>query len=69
MDLIERTPNSATLKVSSNELLLLNNALNEACNGVRDLGDDSEFGTRLGASREDGRALLRELGAALDETP
>jgi hypothetical protein len=69
MDVMERTPNSATLKLSLRELLVLNNALNEVCNNVRDLGDDSEFATRLGVSREDGRALLREVGAALDETP
>ena len=69
MDLVERTPNSATLTLSLRELLLLNNALNEVCNGLSDLGDDSESATRLGASREDGRVLLRAVGAALDETP
>lgn len=55
----ERTTTSATLNVSLDELRLLNNALNEVCNGVRDLDDDGEFATRLGAPREQGRQLLR----------
>jgi hypothetical protein len=69
MHAIDKTRDSATLKVSLDELRLLNNALNEICNGVRDLDDDSEFATRLGASREEGRTLLREVRAALDAMP
>ena len=51
--------------MSLDELRLVNNALNEVCNGVSDLDDDGEFATRLGASREDGRRLLREVGDIL----
>jgi hypothetical protein len=65
--LTEKTTTSATVIVSLDELRLLNNALNEVCNGVRELDTDVEFATRLGASREQGRGLLREIRAALDE--
>jgi hypothetical protein len=66
MEVTEKTPNSATVSVSRGELSLLNNALNEVCNGVRDLDHDGEFAIRLGATREEGRRLLREIGQALD---
>jgi hypothetical protein len=62
---IEVDASSATIKLSLHELLLVNNALNEVCNGVRDLEDDGEFATRLGASREECRRLLREVGGIL----
>jgi hypothetical protein len=42
---------SANLELSRSELILVNNALNEVCNGVAELSDDSEFATRLGALR------------------
>ena len=48
-----------TLKLTRDELLLLNNALNEVCNGV--YIDDAEFSTRLGASRNDARRLLERI--------
>jgi len=51
------------LDVSEAELLLLNNALNEVCNGVH--LDEAEFSTRLGVSRDEARRLLRLLNAAL----
>lgn len=55
--------------MSFDELGLLQGALNEICNAVRELGRDSEFETRLGATREEGRALLREIKAALATPP
>ena len=51
------------LDVSEPELLLLNNALNEVCNGVH--LDEVEFSTRLGVSRDEARRLLRLVNAAL----
>jgi hypothetical protein len=45
------------------DLLLINNALNEVCNGVHI--EDAEFQTRLGASREEARKLLQRLQALL----
>jgi hypothetical protein len=54
-----------TLVLSDSELMFLNNAVNEVCNGVRDLDHDDEFATRLGWSRADARHLLHEVHAAL----
>jgi len=49
------------LRLTTEELVWLNNALNEVCNGVA-IGD-SEFATRLGGSREELRGLLSRLHA------
>jgi len=47
------------------ELVLINNALNEVCNGVS-LGDD-EFQTRIGYSREAARKVLGKVAKALEK--
>ncbi len=47
------------------DLLLINNALNEVCNGVHI--EDFEFQTRLGVSREEASALLRRISERLRE--
>ncbi len=52
-----------TLAVSEHDLVLINNALNEVCNGV-DIAD-AEFETRLGGSREEARELLGRIGRLL----
>ena len=49
------------LDVSRSELILLNNALNEVCNGVAIA--DAEFATRLGGSREQLVHLLGRINA------
>ncbi len=51
------------LEPSESELVLLNNALNEVCNGIHI--DDPEFATRIGASRSEAQRLLRVIGGAL----
>jgi hypothetical protein len=50
------------IDASEDELLVLNNALNEVCNGlpIRD------FETRIGMPLEFAESMLREVGAALD---
>jgi hypothetical protein len=48
----------AVLHLSRNELILLNNALNEVCNGL----DLPDFATRLGAERGELQKLLRQHG-------
>jgi hypothetical protein len=53
---------SANVELSSAELSLVNNALNEVSNGVGELSDEHEFVTRLGTSRDDAGALLAALG-------
>jgi hypothetical protein len=55
----------ADVRLSRAELVLLVNALNEACHGVRELSDDGEFQTRLGAERSDAKALLSALSAII----
>jgi hypothetical protein len=50
------------LDLSRNELILLNNALNEVCNGL----DLPDFSTRLGAQRGELEALFRQIKAALE---
>ncbi len=51
------------LEVSRAELILINNAINEVCNGVHIA--DNEFQTRLGESVEDAREFLRRIHALL----
>jgi hypothetical protein len=48
----------ALVEVSADEIVTLNNALNEVCNGV---GLDGEFDTRMGCSVEQARHLLSEI--------
>lgn len=50
------------LTVSKEELLLINNALNEVCNGL----DIPEFTARLGAEREEVLVILRQIQEILD---
>jgi hypothetical protein len=47
------------------ELVVINNALNEVCNGLS-LGDD-EFQTRIGHSRETARKVLGKVAKALEK--
>jgi hypothetical protein len=56
-----QTDEFADIRLSAHELILINNALNEVCNGV-DI-DDAEFATRLGAEREELRQLLSDIGS------
>jgi len=50
------------LDLSRNELILLNNTLNEVCNGL----DLPDFATRLGAQRGELEALFRQIKEALE---
>jgi hypothetical protein len=65
MKVIATQAATATVELSTDELHLVSNALNEIANGVHDLGHDAEFETRLGHSREDTRRLLASVGALL----
>jgi hypothetical protein len=51
----------AILGLSIGELNLINNAINEVCNGI----DIPEFSTRIGASVEEVATLLREISDTL----
>jgi hypothetical protein len=52
--------------LTGDELAIVNGALNEVCNGVRDLDDDNEFATRMGVTRQVARDLLAEVHASYD---
>lgn len=52
----------ATVTLSADELLIVNNAINEICNAL----DVAEFSTRIGASVDEARSLLRQVGELCD---
>jgi hypothetical protein len=54
-----------TVELDQNEVMLLNNALNEVCNGVHI--SDAEFQTRLGGDRAEARRLLARVHELLGE--
>jgi hypothetical protein len=49
-----------TVELVKDELEIINNALNEVCNGIHLEG---EFETRMGCSVEEARALLAKIHA------
>jgi len=55
--LVNASPREAQVELSYDEILVLNNALNETCNGL----DIAEFQTRIGVDREDVVWLLGEV--------
>jgi hypothetical protein len=59
VQLERHTDKSVTVTLTPDEVVILNNALNEVCNGV-DI-DDDEFQNRLGHSRANVRKLLQEV--------
>ncbi|MDY0924197.1 MULTISPECIES: hypothetical protein [unclassified Leclercia] len=63
MDVISVAGKQAQLTIDENELLILNSALNEICNGI----SVPEFETRIGASKEDVCALLNDVSHILDK--
>ncbi len=50
------------IEVSTAELRILSNALNEVCHGPNAI-EDWEFHARIGARRDEATALLDELGS------
>lgn len=62
MDTINSSRNLASISLNRDELLVLNAALNEICNGI----DVFEFESRIGADREFVTGLLQGLGSLLD---
>lgn len=63
MDLLSTTKFDAELKITEKELLILNSALNEICNGI----DVAEFETRIGSDKKEVAALLSKIGSILDK--
>ena len=65
MEIEHRTKDRANVTLTRDEVLLLNNALNEVCNGIA--MTDDEFHTRLGVDRKHARALLKRLSQLLPQ--
>jgi hypothetical protein len=59
------TANEVFLRVNRDELIILNNALNEVCNGG--LLDIEEFSTRMGATRQEAKDVLVQISSILDQ--
>ena len=63
MLILNKTAKFADVRLSEHELSLINNALNEVCNGVHI--EEPEFRTRLGATLEEARNLLMNVSRLL----
>lgn len=63
MKLLSVARGNADLHVTESELLILNSALNEICNGI----DIAEFETRIGSEKEEVTVLLSKIGEILDK--
>ena len=63
MIVLKRAEGNADLRLTNDELVMLNNALNEVCNGVRIA--ETEFQTRLGWDRAALRELLDQINSVL----
>ncbi|MCA3071332.1 MAG: hypothetical protein ING77_17310 [Rhodocyclaceae bacterium] len=63
MEIIDIAAERSQVEIGRDELLIVNAALNEVCNGVAVF----EFETRIGADRARVAALLKEVGALLDK--
>ncbi len=59
MHVLEQTPDGPVIKFTSHEIVILNNALNEALEAL----PDWEFSIRMGASQKEARQLLSEIGS------
>ena len=63
MNLLSVTKNNADINITESELLILNAALNEICNGL----DIFEFETRIGSEKREVAVLLSKIGNILDQ--
>jgi hypothetical protein len=62
MELINKSDKKADVRTSLDELLILNNALNEVCNGL----DEFEFESRMGVSHAECVELLKKIASIID---
>jgi hypothetical protein len=60
----KNTPSAPPPTFTHAELAIVNNALNEVCNGIS--FDDDEFQTRIGCSRARAQDLLKKVAKALE---
>ena len=59
----KKGPGAAPPVFSREELVIINNALNEVCNGLS--FSDDEFQTRMGYPRDQARKVLSKVSKAL----
>ena len=59
----KKSPSAAPTSFTREELVIINNALNEVCNGLSI--EDNEFQTRIGYSREKAQKVLAKVGKTL----
>jgi hypothetical protein len=64
MDFVGIDKDRACLRFTVAELVIVANALNEICNGVR--LSDADFAARVGSDRTTAQKLLREFSSATD---
>jgi hypothetical protein len=57
MELVEQQPSGILIRISMIEAMILNNALNEICNGI----DVPEFHARIGCSVAEAQTLLSDF--------
>ena len=60
MRIVEKRPDSVLVEITNDDVVIVANAINEICHGP-DAIEEWEFGTRIGASREEAEALLAVL--------
>lgn len=63
MELLSKNHDGATLKLTTAELVILNNALNEVLNGM----ETEEFNVRIGTQMEEAERLLKAVGSILED--
>lgn len=63
MEVIKFSADGAQIELNHSEVLVLNSALNEICNGI----DLFEFDTRIGSSHDQAKCVLEKFGQLLDE--
>lgn len=63
MKVVSPSREATQISLSFDELLILNAALNEICNGI----EVFEFSTRIGAEKDEVRELLASLRSTIDK--
>ncbi len=62
MDIVRIDNGTAQVALAAKEAAIINNALNEVCNAL----DATEFSTRMGATVDEARTLLKRFGDLCD---
>jgi hypothetical protein len=62
MEILSERNQSADVRLQLRDLILLNNAMNQVCNGI----SVPEFETRMGATTSEAADLLDQIGRLID---